>query len=176
MKFAKPFLIFLLVFFILFLIAIIIISGIPPGQSENAIGETHTLKEFKKDEEDEMDAVLPVEEIVNAFIAVIYDYDTSERAFYEGADKYMTESAYLKLVPLQNEDEPTDIPHMISVLDEVKHYYRHINDEQVEVLSEVWYRVTGTGEYRIRAILKLKLILEDQWLIQECSVLDTLEE
>lgn len=182
MKFAKPILIFIAVFFALFLIAIMIFTGLSSEQGRDIVEETHVLQESEEDSEsndektEAKEEILTVEETVNAFVAIIYDYDTSERAFYEGAEEYMTESAYAKLIPMQENEEPIDALHMISVLDEAKHYYREVAEEQVEVLSEVWYRVSGTGEYRIRQILKLKLVLKEQWLVQECGVLDTLEE
>lgn len=176
MKVFKPILIFIAVFSVLFLITILFVSNMSSGESKENIVNEQTLKENQETSDNVEDEMLSVEETVNAFVAVIYDYDTSERAFYEGAEEYMTELAFRKLVPLQTEEESQEPIHMISTLDETKHYYREITKEQIEVLSEIWYRVSGTGNFRIRQILKLRLTLEDRWLIQECSVLDTLEE
>lgn len=176
MKVLRPVLIYLAVFSVLFLIAILFISNIPSEESKENIVKEQTLKKNQENGDKVDEEILSAEDTINAFVAVIYDYDTSERAFYEGAEEYMTELAFSKLVPLQAEEESQESIHMTSILDETKHYYHVISDEQIEVLSEIWYRVSGTGNFRIRQILKLRLILEDRWLIQECSVLDTLEE
>ena len=176
MKVLKPILIFYAVFSLLFLVAILFVLKTPSEENKGMTVEEQTERQEKATVDNSTEKIRTVEETVNAFVAVIYDYDTSERAFYEGAEDYMTEAAYEKLVPFQASEEPQEPIHMVSILDEARHYYHNISDEQVEVLSEIWYRVSGSGEFRIRQILKLRLIFDECWLIQECNILDTLEE
>ncbi|MDD3361832.1 MAG: hypothetical protein PHW34_09195 [Hespellia sp.] len=121
---------------------------------------------------------LSAEETVKAYAQVIYTYSTTERYFYEGAEEYMTKAAYRSLVPMTDAEangEEIEAQEMHSQLQDIVSYYRPDGDD-IHVLSEVHFTLSGSGEYKIRHILKMKLIQQDGWKISECSVLDTMEE
>jgi len=145
--------------------------------SEEKVKENQVVKSQNNSKVSESDIDMKsIEEYIQLFTKVIYNYDTNERNFYEGAEKYMTEKAYEILVPLPvSNEEP--IRSMKSELQEVTCYYREIDPKEVEAIVEIWYTLSGTGEFRIRNLIKLQLIqAEGEWKINEFTVLETLEE
>lgn len=124
---------------------------------------------------------LGVEETIRAFAEVVFTYNTAERLYYEGAEAFMTEKAYDELIPspdMDGETEIGDVPvvQMTSKLQELQCFYRSGEEGETEVIAEIWYTLSGTGEFRIRQLAKLKLIRQDGWKIDEYTVLDTLEQ
>lgn len=115
------------------------------------------------------------ETVASEFFSVIYEYDTSERMFYEGAEAYMTKEAYEQLLPMPSEENTDDVFfHMQSSLKNFLIYKREINEKEVELVAEIYFCVSGSGEYTQRQIVKLCMELGNkQWVITECSVLDT---
>ena len=132
-------------------------------------------------EEREEQRELGMEETIREFAEVVFSYNTAERLYYEGAEAFMTEKAYEELSPspdMDGETEFRDVPvvQMTSKLQELQCFYRSGEDGETEVIAEIWYTLSGTGEFRIRQLAKLKLIKQDGWKIDEYTVLDTLEQ
>lgn len=128
------------------------------------------------EQEDEAD-ISSAESVLRSLVDVLYTYDTRERMFYEGAEAFMTEKAYEQLVPLQDVDgEELPVRQMVSRLREMTCYFRTDAGGRVEAMAEVWYQMSGTGDYGIRQILKFTLVDEDGWKVSECTVLDTMEQ
>ena len=71
--------------------------------------ERVSREEWEDTEESETEAKLSAEETLRALAEILYTYDTRERMFYEGAERYMTDKAYEQLVPLQDTEEE-DLP------------------------------------------------------------------
>ena len=176
MKKRKTVLVFLSIFLLL-----CVLSGIYDRQlakRELRIKEMPKETEMK---EKEAQQTLGVEETIQAFAEVVFTYNTAERLYYEGAEVFMTENAYDALIPspnLDDEAEIEDVPvvQMTSELQELQCFYRTGEDGETEVIAEIWYTLSGTGEFRIRQLAKLKLIKQDGWKIDEYTVLDTLEQ
>lgn len=120
------------------------------------------------------------DEVIHAFVELMYTYDTSERMFYEGTEEYMTQSGYEMIVPFVGEEDFGVEPEvrMVSELQEVHCFYQKPTEpDREDVIVEVWSTVSGTGSYRIRNLLRMELVQqEDGWKINSCTVLDTLEE
>lgn len=168
MKKVKLILIFLVVFFVLGSVAVIFLHTGINNEEKNETSES-----VRAQEETELSA----EETIAAFVDQIYTYDTNERKFYEGADRYMTREAYERIAPMINEEETvTDVHAMSSELLELTTYYRLDQEDELQVMIDVWYKTSGTGEFRIRQIAKIQLIKEEKWLIDDFTVIDTLEE
>lgn len=124
----------------------------------------------------EMDSEIESPETVaGEFFSVIYEYDTSKRLFYEGAEVYMTKEAYEQLLPMPSEESTDDVFfHMQSSLDNFLIYKREISETEVELMAEVHFSISGSGKYTQRQIIKLRMQMENrQWIIAECSVIDT---
>lgn len=140
--------------------------------------ERVSVEERELTEESETEAKLSAEETLRAFAEILYTYDTRERMFYEGADRYMTDKAYEQLVPLQDaEEENIPVRQMVSRLKEITCYFRPAAKGKIEAMAEVWYQLSGTGDYGVRQILKLALVEdEDGWKVSECTVVDTMEQ
>lgn len=140
--------------------------------------ERVSVEERELTEESETEAKLSAEETLRAFAEILYTYDTRERMFYEGADRYMTDKAYEQLVPLQDaEEENIPVRQMVSRLKEITCYFRPTAKGKIEAMAEVWYQLSGTGDYGVRQILKLVVVEdEDGWKVSECTVLDTMEQ
>ena len=115
------------------------------------------------------------ETVAGEFFPVIYEYDTSKRLFYEGAEAYMTKEAYEQLLPMPSEEGTDDVFfHMQSRLENFLIYKREISETEVELMAEVHFSVSGSGEYTQRQIVKLRMQLENgQWIITACTVMDT---
>lgn len=84
------------------------------------------------------------------------------------------------IVPFVGEEDSDAEPEirMVSKLQEVYCFYqRDTEPDQEEAIVEVWSTVSGTGSYRIRTLLRLEMIQQENgWKINSCTVLDTLEE
>lgn len=135
-------------------------------------------EEREQEEEKETDPELSAEETLRSLAEILYTYDTRERMFYEGADQYMTDKAYEQLVPLQDTgEEKLPVRQMVSQLKEMTCYFRPVAEGKMEAIAEVWYQLSGTGDYGIRQILKFVLVEDgDGWKVSECTVLDTMEQ
>lgn len=145
----------------------------PQDGPERVSGEEREQKEEK-----ETDPELSAEETLRSLAEILYTYDTRERMFYEGADQYMTDKAYEQLVPLQDTgEEKLPVRQMVSQLKEMTCYFRPAAEGKMEAIAEVWYQLSGTGDYGIRQILKFVLVEDgDGWKVSECTVLDTMEQ
>lgn len=140
----------------------------------------------QKPEEDERleipekpEKMLSPEETIRGLVEVLYTYDTSERMFYEGAETFMTKEAYKAIVPLADDEDGSgemQVNRMVSELQELTCYFRTAEQGQVEALAVIWYRLSGSGEFGIRQIVRMSLVQEDGWKIDECTVLDTMEQ
>ena len=122
-----------------------------------------------------------VEDTLEGFLKVIFTYNSSERPFYEGAEPYMTETAYQSMVPLFDESEELEFQPvtMISELQEFNCYYNQIDDRNIGAMAEVWFKLNGTGEFRIRNIIRVKLRFsntDQRWLISEIETISSYEE
>lgn len=123
--------------------------------------------------------MLSPEETIRGLVEVLYTYDTSERMFYEGAETFMTREAYETIVPLADGEDDSgemQVNRMVSELQELTCYFRTAEQGRVEALAVIWYRLSGSGEFGIRQIVRMSLVQEDGWKINECTVLDTMEQ
>jgi len=141
-----------------------------PDEPKKASIEGACVEVVEKDSEIE-----PPETVAGEFFSVIYEYDTSKRLFYEGAEAYMTKEAYEQLLPMPSEENTEDVFfHMQSRLEDFLIYKREISETEVELMAEVHFSVSGSGEYMQRQIIKLRMQLEnEQWIITACTVMDT---
>ena len=161
----------ILVIYLLLVIGVMVglIMTLPEKPKEVVIkGNTDEVIEIDSDIE-------TPETVAGKFFSVIYEYDTSERMFYEGAEGYMTKEAYEQLVPMPSEEVMDDgFFHMQSSLENYLIYKREISETEVGLVAEIHFSVSGSGFYTQRQIVKLCMQLEGkQWIITECSVLDT---
>lgn len=69
-----------------------------------------------------------------AFAQILYQYDTVERRFYEGAEEYMTQAAYGKFCPLSEQEDTQGAVRMRSTLVEAN-VYAFMRAKQRLVLS-----------------------------------------
>lgn len=161
------------IFSIIVSVLILLIFGFLIFKSE--LGKSEE-KEKTAEQSEKRDTELSAEDIINRFAETIFTYDTSERAFYEGADRYMTKKAYDEIVPLSVEPLEEAPIHMVSRLEKITCYFRQNESDCMEAMVEVWYRLSGTGEFRIRQILKLSVVQQNGWKISSCTILDTMEE
>lgn len=138
--------------------------------------EDNTKTEKKKQEA--IQDTMSLDETIYAFADTIYSYDTKQRNYYEGAEKFMTPEGFDRFVPLHDEaQEDGAAVQMSSILQEFDCYYKPVDDRHMEAIAEIWFTLSGTGEFRIRQLIKLSIIRDDDsWKIDECTILDTLEE
>lgn len=136
-------------------------------------------KEAKENQniQEEEQKTISLEETIQEFAEIIYSYDTSQRNYYEGAAKFMTQEGYDRFVPLQDStQEEEEAVQMSSRLQEINCYYKPVDNSRAEVIAEVWFTLSGTGDFRIRQLIKLEVVRDDGWKIDDCIVLDTMEE
>jgi len=163
------------IFVLIFVILILIIGG---NLIFSGIGQKKEEKS-EKSRESSVEEMTP-DEVIHAFVELMYTYDTSERMFYEGTEEYMTQAGYEMIVPFVGEEDSDAEPEirMVSKLLEVHCFYQRATEpDREEAIVEVWSTVSGTGSYRIRNLLRIELVQqEDGWKINSCTVLDMLEE
>ena len=141
-----------------------------PDEPKKVVIEGSKVEEVERNSKTESPEI-----VAGEFFSVIYEYDTSMRLFYEGAEAYMTRDAYEQLLPMPSEDNTEDVFfHMQSRLEDFSIYKREISETEVELMAEVHFSVSGSGEYTQRQIVKLRMQLEnEQWIITACTVMDT---
>lgn len=117
-------------------------------------------------------------EMLYAFAQVIYQYDTEERMFYEGAEEYMTQEAYQVLYPVVEEkDDTLQRIRMQSTLIDVNVYTHYKEETDVDVIMESRFSISQGANGFLMQYLKLSLQKQDgRWIITECSVIDTIED
>lgn len=117
-------------------------------------------------------------ERLHAFAQILYQYDTAERKFYEGAEEYMTPKAYMQLRPASASEE--DAPGAVrvqSTLKEANIYAFYGSETEADVILESCFSLTQGTNGALTQYLWLELEKQQgQWLITECRVIDTLEE
>ena len=141
--------------------------------------QEESLVEMQTQEMKEVIEKIGLDEMLEEFFQVVYTYDTQERNYYEGADAYMTQEAYEKICPLPDnnlQEESYEPVHMVSSLQDYQCYYAKSEDENTEIMADVWYTVTGTGGYQIEQIVVIKAAFDDGWKITDYEVIDTLEQ
>lgn len=112
-----------------------------------------------------------------AFAQILYQYDTADRRFYEGAEEYMTQAAYGKFCPLSAQEETQGAVRMKSTLVEVNVYAFYESKTEAGVILESRFSLTQGMNGILIQYLKLKLEKQEgQWLITDCTIIDTLEE
>lgn len=125
-----------------------------------------------------VDAQGELYERMHSFAQILYQYDTAERKFYEGAEEYMTQAAYRAFCPgsAQEEDAPGAV-RVRSTLLEANIYAFYGSETEADVILESRFSLTQGTNGSLTQYLKLSLEKQDgQWLITECSIIDTLEE
>lgn len=116
-------------------------------------------------------------ERLHAFAQVLYEYDTDERMFYEGAEDFMTQEAYQMLRPeVMAEDGGQQRIRMQSRLIGVNVYACYKEGTGADVIMESQFSLShGTNGY-LTQYLKLSMDKQDGlWMITVCSVIDTIE-
>lgn len=117
-------------------------------------------------------------ERLGGFAEVLYQYDTDERKFYEGAEAYMTDKAFQILRPpdiaRREEDRRVRVRSSLIRTDIYAYYDSEVS---AEVIMESQFTLSQTANGSVTQYLKLSLEkIEGQWTITECYVIDTLEE
>lgn len=140
----------------------------------------HTVKNSLEEEGEDSD-LKKIETVLKGFADTIYVYDTRQRKYYEGAEKYMTQRGYEKFKPLdiermeESSETPEPVP-VISNLQDVNFYYKQANSQEVEVIMEADVLYSSTGKNSNRQYLKLQLKKSnDDWLISECEIVATMD-
>jgi|GEM_PF-4477175 len=173
----KPILIFIIIFSVLVISAGVVMNMSTAQkieEKEESTGESETVSSELALSDIERDKSL--QDTIHAFAEVLYTYDTRERKFYEGADQYMTDIGYKSIVPLADGTEGETVVNMSSKLDKIICYYRKGSTDNEEVLAEVWYSISGAGDYQIQQIIKINAIYQENWKISQCTVLSTMEQ
>lgn len=117
-------------------------------------------------------------ERLGGFAEVLYEYDTSERMFYEGAELYMTDKAFQMLRPPdaagRGEGQGARVQSSLISTDIYAYYDSEVN---AEAIMESLFTLSKAANGSVTQYLKLSLEkAEGQWVITECYVIDTLEE
>lgn len=150
------------------------------GTSKSHTGTEQALtgKEIDQREESVVYEQAP-EDLLQSFAEVLYTYDTRERRFYEGTERFMTSQAYEELKPFSAEEEEEDGengPVVVSTLQEAKCYYCYFSESEAEVIMESRFTLNSSGNGYILQYIKLTVAKQDdEWKITGIEVLDTLE-
>lgn len=125
-----------------------------------------------------VDAQGELYERLRNFAQILYQYDTAERKFYEGAEEYMTQAAYREFYPAgaQEKDAPGAV-RVRSTLMEANIYAFYGSETEADVILESRFSLTQGTNGSLTQYLKLSMEKQEgQWMITECSIIGTLEE
>ena len=125
-----------------------------------------------------MDIQEELQDRLYSFAQVLYQYDTAERKFYEGAEEYMTSQAYGKLYPVSAQEEDGQaVIHVRSTLMEVNSYAFYESSTKADVILESRFSLSQGTNGSLTQYLRLTLEWQEGvWMITECQIIDTLEE
>jgi len=191
----KTVIIFLAVFLSLLGISmalIVMFSSTNASKEEETSIQTDSERETEVKEE----AVMPYEEtersseekdkqdmqaVLSGFADTIYNYDTSDRMFYEGCEQYMTDEAYLNFAPLSDPEEKKNMEEepitVVSSLVSMISYERIISETEVEIMMEAIFTTAASGENQTYQLMKLSLVKnEENWKISHTKIVDTIEQ
>lgn len=146
-------------------------TGKRPETMETDTGQAETVSETGEQE--------ALSALLSGFASVIYEYDTNVRKFYTGAQAYMTEEAFQAFAPLADEGKDAQPPEVRvqSRLLETKDYYLFVDDCHAEVIKESRFTLSAGENGSLMQYLKLSVEKEnDEWLITDCYVIDTMEQ
>lgn len=128
-----------------------------------------------------------VTKTLNQFTNLIYNYDSSQRKYYEGTDQYMTKSGYERFVPgdsgegtnegtTEYESEPV-VTSRLS-LNQIEYFYNFHNSNEVKVIAKADITSSFINQNKSTQFLSLLLIKQEdsKWLISFCEVVDTINE
>lgn len=117
-------------------------------------------------------------ERLRGFAEVLYQYDTDDRRFYEGAEAYMTDRAFQALRPPDaDEAEEGQGARVRSSLVSADIYAYYRSEANAEVIMESRFTLSLAANGSVTQYLKLSVEKADgQWVITECHAIDTLEE
>ena len=112
-----------------------------------------------------------------AFAQVLYEYDTEERMFYEGAEEFMTQEANQTLHPgAVEEDGDSQRIRVKSRLISVNVYAYYKEETGADVIMESLFSLSNGTNDSLTQYLKLSLVKQDgSWMITACSAIDTIE-
>lgn len=155
---------------------VICAGGRKPYEGPAAVGMAAV-----QEKEDEMAVTehVGLEEMLTRFAEVIYNYDTRERRFYEGAEPCMTGQGYQMLVPFSAGEEPEEKERpaaVISSLNDVSYYYNFTDDSNVQVMMEARFSLSRSGHGEILQYTKLSVKeTEEGWKIDAYEPVATME-
>lgn len=162
-------------------IFLLLCAGVIFFASGNKHQEKNSVTEEKQKETSDMRLTdeSKIEMVLNGFADTIFNYDTRERRYFEGADAYMTKNGYEKFKPLVIEEEGDQIPDplpVISKLQSMKLYYSEISNNKVEVVMEADISFSAAESNSILEYLKFTVEKHnEEWLISDCNVFATIQ-
>lgn len=119
-----------------------------------------------------------IEETLDAFTNIIFNYDSREREYYEGTQPYMTQAGYQNFVPGDSGEEMSgaDIRSTKLTLNQAMYYYRFLNQTEVEVIIVADITSSITNQNKSIQYLSVSLLKQTDgtWLIADCTVIDTI--
>lgn len=125
-----------------------------------------------------MDIQRELYERLYSFAQILYQYDTAERKFYEGAAEFMTQQAYGELYPASApEEDGQSAVRVRSTLLEANIYVFYESETEADVILESHFSLSQGTNGSLTQYLRLALERQEgKWLITECQIIDTLEE
>ena len=143
-------------------------SSVPKGNVDISLSQQITMIDIQEELQDRL----------SSFAQVLYQYDTAERKFYEGAEEYMTQQAYGKLYPMSAQEEDGQAAIRVrSTLMDVNIYAFYESSIKAAVILESQFSLSQGTNGSLTQYLKLTLERQKGvWMITECQIIDTLEE
>ena len=148
------------------------------GREERAGRQEEAVAVMEGGKPPPMDSQEELRERLGGFAEVLYQYDTDERKFYEGAEAYMTDKAFQMLRPPDAAgEEDGQAVRIRSSLISTCIYACYGGEADAEVIMESRFTLSQAANGSVTQYLKLSLEKkEGQWVITQCHVIDTLEE
>lgn len=150
-----------------------------PTLSKQGADENELLGQEKDRSKNELKNVRTV---LDGFTNQIYNYNSSERQYYEGVDIYMTPSGYERFIPGDRGEEDSELsyeqPNMAQqlTLNQVQYFYNFVSDMEVKVMVKADFTSSLVNQNKSIQYLEATVLKQENgaWLISNCEIVDTI--
>lgn len=151
------------------------------GASEQSTS-TISTESPSQEKEDRKNEIKNIRTVLDGFTNQIYNYNSSERKYYEGVDIYMTPSGYERFIPGDIGEEDSELsyeqPNMVQrlTLNQVQYFYNFVSEIEVKVIMKADITSSLVNQNKTIQYLDATMLKQENgsWLISDCAIVDTI--
>lgn len=120
--------------------------------------------------------------VLDGFTNQIYNYNSSQRQYYEGVEIYMTPSGYERFIPGDIGEEESALSYeqpnkeQQLTLNQVQYFYNFVSDIEVKVMVKADFTSSLVNQNKSIQYLEATVLKQENgaWLISNCEIVDTI--